>query len=91
MLTATPAAHCRITTLPELEHEYHRAQVVYRMHCRAGDIAGAMIHLANMMRIWRSLRWVREAMRAHRSAPPLLGPERSPFSGTWQPSQGGLS
>lgn len=97
MLNAMPAANCRITSAAELEHEYQRAKTVYRIHCATGDIPGAMVHLSNAMRIWRSLEWVRQvqrdrlATRADRLTPSSFGPERTPFSGTWQPGEGGLS
>lgn len=86
MLTAMPAAPCRITSVAELEHEYQRARTVYRMHCAAGDIAGAMVHLGNMMRLYRSIRWAQDLQR--RRLPPSFGPELSPGI---PPSEGGLS
>lgn len=95
MLTAMPAAPCRITSVAELEHEYQRARTVYRMHCAAGDIAGAMVHLSNMMRLYRSIRWAQDLQRRRlgiqidRLAPSSLGPAFPP--GTWQPSEVGLS
>lgn len=95
MLTAIAAAPCRIRSVAELEHEYQRARTVYRMRLAAGDIAEAMVHLANMMRLYRSIRWAQDlqrrrlGVRIDRLAPSSLGPALPP--GTWQPSEGGLS
>lgn len=77
MLNTMTAAPCRITSISELEHEYQRARLVYRMHCAAGDIGGAMAHLSNMMRLYRSIRWAQAQYVKQRSVPPSLGPELS--------------
>lgn len=58
MLTVTTAS-CH-TTPPRdasstaIEPEYARSRLIFRMHMREGDLAGAMPYLANMGRILRS-------------------------------------
>lgn len=93
MLNATTtAATSRITTLPELEREYLRSQLVYRLHAADGAVDQAMPYLANMMRIYRRIRWVRTEQ--HRYRPPLPGPMVPPPStafGAEHPGGGGLS